>query len=156
MGLSKCFFIGVRVAYVIAPNSEAIEQIMARFGTIAMWYVSAPSAAFVTRAIENGAAQRVLDGICQETSRRRKLARDLIPKQNLVGIGASHLWLRSDAMSGDELARSASAQGVLIRSGSEFVVDKGYRVDGVRVSLVDASFDEVEEGLTRLARILQM
>lgn len=155
MGLSKSFFIGARVAYVIAPNSAAVEHVMARFGTMAMWYVSAPSAAFVTRAIENGAANTILDEIRRETSRRRKLAQDIIPRKNLVGMGASHLWLRSDAMSGDDLARSASSQGVLIRSGSEFVVDKNCRTDGVRVSLVDASFDEVEDGLLRLTRILQ-
>ncbi|MGY2803949.1 aminotransferase-like domain-containing protein [Bradyrhizobium sp. USDA 4506] len=154
MGLSKCFFVGVRIAYVVAPRRSAIEQVMARFGAMAMWYASVPSAALATRAILEGAAADLLQEIRSEGVRRRALVAKLMPGISASSIGALHVWLKSDVLSGDKLVERARMEGVLVRSGSEFAVEKPDCLDGIRVSLADVSLEALEEGLARLARIV--
>ncbi|WMY10999.1 aminotransferase-like domain-containing protein [Paraburkholderia phenoliruptrix] len=154
MGLSKCFFVGLRVAYVVAPSRAAIEDVMTRYGTIAMWYVSAPSAALLTNAIMEGTAQSFLQAVQVEAARRRDLAQQIIPTRFLSGTGALHLWLKSDVFSGDALVERAQSEGVLVRSGSEFALERNKGSDGIRVSLADVPFDELKDGLGRLARVL--
>ncbi|WP_083714913.1 aminotransferase class I/II-fold pyridoxal phosphate-dependent enzyme [Bradyrhizobium brasilense] len=154
MGLSKCFFVGTRIAYVVAPDRAAIEQVMSRFGAMAMWYASVPSAAIATRAILEGAADDLLQAIRLEATWRRDLAAKLMPGISPPCVGALHLWLKSDALSGDQLVERARIEGILVRSGSEFSVEKPNRLDGIRVSLADVSRQSLEEGLARLARIM--
>ncbi|WLA84859.1 PLP-dependent aminotransferase family protein [Bradyrhizobium elkanii] len=154
MGLSKCFFVGARIAYVVAPDRAAIEQVMSRFGAMAMWYASVPSAAMTTRAILEGAADDLLQAIRLEAGRRRELVVKLMPGISASCIGALHVWLKSDVLSGDELVDKARMEGVLVRSGSEFAVEKANSLDGIRVSLADVSPASLEEGLARLARII--
>ncbi|TKV74024.1 PLP-dependent aminotransferase family protein [Bradyrhizobium elkanii] len=154
MGLSKCFFVGVRIAYVVAPSKAAIERVMARFGSMAMWYASVPSAAIATRAILEGSAEDLLRAIRQEAQQRRELVVRLMPGIAASCIGALHVWLSSDSLSGDELVERARMEGVMVRSGSEFAVEKPNPLDGIRVSLADVSLGSLEKGLARLARIV--
>lgn len=154
MGLSKCFLVGLRLAYVIAPDRAALADVMQRFGGMAMWYTSTMSATLAARAITDGSAAILLGRIQWEATRRRALASELLPSAALVGSGSLHLWLKDGNRSGDTLAALARENGVLVRSGSEFCLEAADGAPGIRVSLADVSYEELGEALVRISKIL--
>lgn len=153
MGLSKCFFVGTRVAYVVAPNPKALTEAMKRFDGMAMWYASTLSATLLTRAILSGAADTLLGKIQNEATRRRSLAAGILPPHIMTGTGALSLYLSDRRHSGNALVNLARDRGVLVRSGSEFSLRKTEYTDGIRVSLADVPFGALQDGLARLASI---
>jgi 2-aminoadipate transaminase len=74
--------------------------------------------------------------------------------------GGYYLWLQLPArIDGDELARRAAKEGVIVLAGSRFFAGNGGRPSGeqaprnfVRVAYSHAQLDEIDEGVCRLAR----
>lgn len=77
-GLAKCFGAGLRIAYVIAPDTRAgwdFSSIMR--ANIVM--ASPITAALATRWIEDGTGDSILRFIRAETAARQKLAAEILP-----------------------------------------------------------------------------
>ena len=155
MSVSKCLSVGLRVGYVVAPTAEDVARVMAFFGRMSMWFAAPLTASIVARWIERGTAEAVLAGIREEASYRQNVAIRLLENADLATQpNALHMWLKPPAgWSVEEFVRAAEEAGVLVRSGQQFVVDRNYAAEGMRVSLADPSREELTRGLSILAEL---
>lgn len=92
-GLSKCIGAGLRVAYVIVPQSRQAWPFAAAMRASSVM-ASPLTVALTTRWIEDGTATRLLRAIRAETAERYKLARKILPEDMFRGDPLSFsVWI---------------------------------------------------------------
>ncbi|MGY3610273.1 MULTISPECIES: aminotransferase-like domain-containing protein [unclassified Bradyrhizobium] len=153
-GLSKCAFVGLRIAYVVAPDAHRLAEVMEPFNATALWYASTLSAAVATRFVEGGQAEKLLDEIRTDAAQRQSMAAQMLPYHlSRIGNGL-HVWILDPARTGDQMRQAAQDHGVLVRSASEYQLAPTADSPGIRISLADVSSGQLREALGRLQRAL--
>lgn len=133
--LSKCATPALRVAFVIAPDKQAIISLA---DILRATSLMAPPlmCALVTRWIYDGTLDDIAQAIRQENNQRQRLVADLLSTQTFsADQDGHHIWLQMPAYwQAEAFAREAQSQGVTIVPASDFaIVSKP--VEAVRVSL---------------------
>ena len=124
-GLSKCFGAGLRVAYVIVPDTRSAWPFASamRASTV---MASPLTVALVTRWIEDGTATILLRFIRSETVERHRLAAELLPKGSFRGDPLSFsIWMALPAL----WTRTAFV-GHLRSTGIGVVASDAFAADG--------------------------
>lgn len=122
-GLAKCIGAGLRLAYVVSPDSRqalSLEQAIKTMTVMA----SPMTMAIVTRWITDGTADRIRRFVRKEASARQKIAAQCLPNASFVSdpeafniwLTLPHGWHRADVM-----ARMAG-RGLGIVPSDAFVV----------------------------------
>lgn len=154
-GLAKCIGAGLRLAYVIAPDSRAAYQLGQAIRATAV--MASPLAmALVTRWIEDGTAERIRRFIRAETAARQEIAAEALRGNVFEGdTHAFNVWLRLPEGAGraDLLGRMAGRRIGIMPSDAFTVLGPPREV--VRVCL-GGSIDreELREGLAYMANTL--
>lgn len=92
--LSKSVGAGLRIAYLVAPNTQLMRSLTAALQATSIM-VSPLTAALATCWIRNGTADRLLSAVRKETKARQKLAARILPPGCFESAPAAfHLWLR--------------------------------------------------------------
>ncbi|ODN69968.1 PLP-dependent aminotransferase family protein [Methylobrevis pamukkalensis] len=92
-GLAKCIGAGLRVAYVIVPDTRSGFPFSAALRSATVM-ASPLTVALATRWIEDGTADALLRFIRTETRARQKLATELLPPGSFMADPLSfHLWV---------------------------------------------------------------
>lgn len=153
-GLSKCLLVGMRIAYVTAPENCVPAEVLGRFEGMAFWYASGLPAAFATRHIESGLADDMLRDIRIVAARRQALAADFfgVPPGTRTRQGL-HFWLTDADLSGEDLRLRLQERRVLVRSACEYAIDCDPARPGVRISLADIPEDRLTNALVRLVTV---
>lgn len=134
-GFSKCLGAGLRTAYVAAPNARTAQRLAGALR--AMTVMASPvTNAVVSRWVQDGTAEAVLQAV-----RAESMARQALAARHLAGHGfmaqpeAFHLWLPVGSGWGAmEFAAHLRAQGVGVVGSAAFSTD-GDPPDAVRVCL---------------------
>lgn len=158
MSLSKCFAMGLRLAYVVAPDQVAAERLLMPVRNLSSWMPSSLSLMVVQDWITTGAGGRIADAIQQEIADRQRMAASLLPKASYATAeGALHLWLQlPSTVDASTFERVAARARVLIRPSNLFLVDDSLAPNAVRVSLSSPTHrTELEIGLMRVAALLE-
>jgi DNA-binding transcriptional MocR family regulator len=158
MGMAKTVVMGLRVAFLLAPNATDIDQLMTRFGKMSMWFVAAFQAELAQAIIMDGSAHQATRSIRVKASRRRQIVADLLDRRDLLkGPQGLHVWLPTDRDASD-LAEAALAAGVLIRPGIQFAAQPRATdaMSGLRLSFCEVGSEgELRKGLTVIAGLLR-
>lgn len=165
MSLSKCFAMGLRLAYLVAPSSAAAQELIDPVRRLSWWFPNSLSVEIASRWVCDGAGQRIAGAVRAEADARQSLAAQILDmRQVRTATGALHLWLHLPA---GELPRNfadaAQSRGVLVRPAEMFSV-AGAPTDNpmdnptdnyVRVSMTGPpSRTELHQGLTILSTLL--
>lgn len=158
MGLAKTVVMGLRVAFLLAPNATDVDQLMARFGKMSMWFVAALQAELAQAIIENGSAHNATRSIRASASERRQIVAELLERPDLLeGPRGLHVWLPTER-DASEIANAALDADVLIRPGIQFAAQPlaTPAMRGLRLSFCEVRSEmELRKGLSTLAGLLR-
>jgi DNA-binding transcriptional MocR family regulator len=158
MSLSKCFAMGLRVAYLVAPSARAASVLMEPVQNLSSWFPPSLSMLVVADWIRTGLGRLIATAIHDEMVERQNIAARLLTHANYATApGALHIWLNlpphADASA---FARDAAQAGVRVRASPLFLVDDSLPPPGVRVSLsTPVERRDLEIGLQRLVPLLE-
>jgi DNA-binding transcriptional MocR family regulator len=147
---SKILAPGLRIGYLHTPPHGA--ALAAEAVRTTAWMPAPLSTLIVTRWIEDGTAQTILEAQRTELQARQALARELLPAEHLHSDPACmFVWLRvPPPWRSDDFAANALARGVNTMPASAFAVDRSTVEHGVRINLACAASRE------QLRRALQI
>jgi DNA-binding transcriptional MocR family regulator len=133
--LSKCIAPGLRVSFLLTPDHDSAMRVTAALRAT----VQMPAflmVALVTRWLQDGSADAIIDAVREEATVRQKLAADLLaryafsrhPKGHHIWIPLPRPWRRA------EFASHVQRQGLAIVTAEAFSVEEA-QPHAVRVSL---------------------
>ncbi|WP_447921081.1 aminotransferase-like domain-containing protein [Achromobacter aegrifaciens] len=153
--LAKCLTPGLRTAFVLSPDEDSRERVLAAMRSFAL--MATPlMGALTTQWITSGAAQAVLNGVRAEAQARQRLARQLLPgpfDSEAVGI---HLWqVLPDPWTATDLARAAREEGLSVASSDVFQAGAA-APNAIRISLGGVKDrQELAQALAKLAELMR-
>lgn len=134
-GLSKSIGAGLRLAYVVAPDTKAAWPFVSAMRANNVM-ASPLSTALATRWIEDGTADGILQFIRAEASARQALVADILPKGSYRGDPASfNIWLPlTQGWTRSTFGSHMRSAGIGVVASDAFTVD-GPAPEAVRVCL---------------------
>ena len=157
MGLTKCLAHGMRMAYIVGPSAQALQNAIAPWLKLSYWAPQPLAAAVTTTWINDGTADEISSAITDESVARQKLATRLLAGADIVSKPSGlHLWLRlASHIDRIALTEQLRGAGVLVRPSDLFAVDDTPPPNAVRLSLSSPlQREDVERGLTIVAEQL--
>ncbi|PZQ47327.1 MAG: GntR family transcriptional regulator [Rhodovulum sulfidophilum] len=154
-GLAKCIGAGLRLAYVIAPDSRAAYLLGQTIRTMAVM-ASPLSTALATRWIEDGTADRIRRFIRAETAARQALAAEILGGFSFAGdVHAFNIWFRLPEGAGRaDLMGRVAGRAIGIMPSDAFTVS-GPPSEYVRICLGGSiTRDQLRDGLMFIANTL--
>ena len=134
-GLSKCIGAGLRVAYVVVPDTRSSWPFAStlRASTV---MASPLTVALATKWINDGTAASILRFIRLETAKRHKLASEILPENSFRGSPLSFsIWVPlPELWSRTAFVEHMRSTGIGVVASDAFVVD-GDPPDAVRICL---------------------
>jgi DNA-binding transcriptional MocR family regulator len=118
--LSKCLTPGLRIAFVLLPDTHARAGFLTALRSFAL--MAAPlTAALATQWICDGSANHLLAGVREEARVRNSLAQDILAGRSGTSGEGLHVWLTLPTYwSSSELARAAVAEGLSVTPAEVF------------------------------------
>lgn len=152
-GLTKCLLPGLRVAWLVAPQTM-IAAARTRH-LVTSWMATPLVAEIASRWLEDGTGEDLLHWQQSQLRRRNELAARL-----LDGIGHSatpngmHLWLpMPESWREDAFVAHARNEGVAVAAGANFATCEPYAFSGVRICLGAGTEADIARGLNVVARL---
>ncbi len=159
MTVSKCIGLGLRAAYLVAPNAETLAQLLASIPSVSAWFVPGLSAALITNLIETGAADEIARSISAEIGFRQEISQDILGPFGCMHTNGSslHIWLDlPHVWTIENFVDAAAEAGVTLRHPNVFAVPGTEIKSNIRLSLIaPATRSDLREGLSRIAGLLQ-
>jgi DNA-binding transcriptional MocR family regulator len=155
-GLAKCIGAGLRLAYVVAPDTKAAWPFASamRASTV---MASPLSAALATRWIDDGTADSILRFIRAEAAARQKLVADILPSGSYRSDPISfNIWLPlTNGWTRSTFGSHMRNAGIGVVASDAFTVD-GVPEEAVRVCLGGAiQKPELKAALEFMAHALE-
>lgn len=138
MSVSKCIGMGLRVAFIVAPNVASLTELRASIPSVSSWFVSGISSAIVTRLIDTGGADAIAGEIREEVRERQSMASTVLDGLNFQTKSAAlHLWLDLPTnWNVADLVAAVEPQNVIIRRSDLFNAGGVAMPNKLRLSLV--------------------
>ncbi|WP_271600112.1 MULTISPECIES: aminotransferase-like domain-containing protein [unclassified Bradyrhizobium] len=135
LGLSKSLAAQLRVAYVMAPNSDIAKDVFWPGVRTTNWMVAPLVAEIASRWLANGVGSEVLRSVRAETLRRRALAASILPDVQISQNGFNyHLWIDvPGAWQLNAFVNASLDAGAIVGRGDSFAVgstrgDRKFRI----------------------------
>jgi DNA-binding transcriptional MocR family regulator len=154
-GASKCIAPGLRVGFILAPQSHV--DMVAACMRMSSWMASPLNIEICTRWIEDGTMEKVIESSRVESRKRQAIMRKHLGDYNLKGaIGCYHDWLiLPKPWRADTFCMRARERNVSILPAHVFHIGKKEPVNAVRICYgAPRNAELVEEGMSRLAQLI--
>ncbi|SNT03576.1 transcriptional regulator, GntR family [Anaerovirgula multivorans] len=154
-GVSKAFYAGLRIAYVVVPKRFRYKVAQAVVNTI--WMAPTLNAAIVSECIRDGTADKIISWKLEEISKRFEVAKEKLSNYCFSGNNNNfYIWLKlPNYWSGKEIELAARERGINIFSADKFAVGGEVAPSAIRISLSGTeTIEELSKGLDILERIL--
>lgn len=154
-GLSKCMAGGLRVGYVLAPESRA--QAMRGMVRLNNWMTAPLMAEIARRWISDGTGLELINWQRQQAQKRTQMTVDALNKFDIQYDRAGfHVWLElPHPWRGDAFRFEAERLGVRLASGEAFVVGRDAAPHALRISTGGAkTIKDVKRGLEIITGLL--
>lgn len=153
--ISKCISPTLRLGYLAAPmrHIDRLERAMFVISVTAPPLVSD----IMSALLSSGAAEQIVRRNMAETERRHEIACDMLKGYQLRSKpGALFAWLTLPPIwRAHEFVAAAYRQGVIVRDGGIFQVDRSSPVEAIRISVGSApAQDLLRRGLGVIVRLL--
>ncbi len=154
-GFSKCLMPGLRVGYLVAP--ETLSSAVANRHLVTNWMATPIIAEIASRWVAEGMSAYLLEWQMAALGRRNALAARLLGD---IPFRASpnglHIWLPLPAAwSEDAFVTHARLHDVAVAPGSAFAVSDPVPQPAVRICLGGATAAALERGLDVIARLVR-
>jgi len=156
-GLAKCVGAGLRVAYMVAPDTHAAARLASAIRATTVM-VSPFTAALATRWIRDGAADLILGAIRKECAVRQKIAARALPAGSYASApDAFHLWIPLPSpWTRQAFLMRLQASGIGVVTSDSFWVS-AQPPEAVRVCIGGiATRDDIQHALEHIAQLLAM
>jgi len=153
--LAKCLTPGLRTAFVLCPDEDSRERVLAAMRSFAL--MAAPlMGALTTQWITGGSAQAVLNGVRAEAQARQRIARQVLPGPFGSEAAGIHLWqVLPDPWTAADLARAAREEGLSVASSDVFQAGAA-APNAIRISLGGVKDrEELAQALAKLAELMR-
>lgn len=154
-GLAKHVGAGLRVAYLVAPDSRARQRLVSTLRAVTI--MAAPlMVGLATRWINDGSADAMLRAIRRESQIRQRLAAELLPRQSYASHpDGFHLWLHlPPPWTRIDFATHLRSRGIGVVGSDAFAVS-GTPPEAVRICLGgSATVSECRHSLELIAEAL--
>ncbi|RVG26262.1 PLP-dependent aminotransferase family protein [Sinorhizobium meliloti] len=159
MSTSKLIGMGLRAAFIVGPNIEAVANMQKKLPSVSAWFVPGMSAVIVADLIDRGDADEFASRIRAEVASRHELMKSIIQPIELVHSHHSslHIWVDLPARwTIHSFVEAAGAEGITLRNPAVFAT-AGFEITrNIRLSLVaPKSQDDLSWGLERINRLLR-
>jgi DNA-binding transcriptional MocR family regulator len=154
--LSKTISAGMRFGIVVAP--EGMGEAGRLTAQHSFFGLPRPVTDIVTRLLISGEAMALRHAAQEVMGRRLQMVVQALGDQDISWQpGLSFLWLRLPlGWRGSTFARVAEAEGVLLRSADEYVLQDGHAPNAVRIAMAGGVPEErFQRAIGRLVRILE-
>ena len=154
--LSKTISAGMRFGIVVAP--EGMGEAGRLTAQHSFFGLPRPVTDLVTRLFTSGEAMRLRHEAQEVMARRLQMVVQALGDQDIAWQpGLSFLWLRLPlGWRGSTFARVAEAEGVLLRSADEYVLQDGHAPNAVRIAMAGGVPEErFHRAIGRLVRLLE-
>ncbi|MCX7708795.1 MAG: PLP-dependent aminotransferase family protein [Clostridia bacterium] len=154
-GVSKAFYAGLRVAYVVAPKHFRNKVAQAVVNTI--WMAPTLNSAIVSECIMNHTADKIIISKMEEVSRRFGIVESKLSKYSYTGNSSSFfIWLNlPEPWTGKEFELACRENGVSVFCADKFAVGGEAAPSAVRISLSGTdTIEELEKGLAIIEQLL--
>ena len=155
-GLSKAFYAGLRVSFVVAKNPFKNPMIKAILNTI--WMTPTLNSAIVSEAIMEGYAKKIVASKLAEAKKRYEIAELYLNGFTFHGFPNTYfIWLElPDHWNAYEFEMYAKKAGINVFGAEKFVVGSMLPPKAVRISLSGVDSRKVlAEGLKGVATLLK-
>jgi DNA-binding transcriptional MocR family regulator len=153
MSLSKCFAMGLRMAYLVAPSAAAAKGLVGNVNRLSSWFPNSLSAEIILLWLASGDGLKIAAAVRREAEGRLVLAERVLSHAKLAKApGALHVWMQvPDGWTRAGFVEAARGRGVLVRPADLFSVDDAPAPNHIRISLTGPSTrSELGEGLSIL------
>ncbi|MGK6316424.1 PLP-dependent aminotransferase family protein [Neorhizobium sp. DT-125] len=155
---AKCVGAGVRLGYLVAPDTEAAQATLDRFYGISSWYPASLSVELVNHWLSNLDINTLVAGVRTEAIERQKIATD-----HLKGVpyktrpDALFLWINLDGIiDQDTLVAKCAAKNVIIRPGRLFATDPAHSGNFVRIVVGSPdNREDLQQAMSVIAEVLE-
>ncbi|MCE5972328.1 PLP-dependent aminotransferase family protein [Sinirhodobacter sp. WL0062] len=154
--LSKTISAGMRFGIVVAP--EGMGEAGRLTAQHSYFGLPRPVTDIVTRLFTSGEAMRLRHAAQDVMSRRLQMVVQAFGDQDVSWQpGLSFVWLRLPlGWRASTFAREAEAEGVLLRSADEYVLQDGHAPNAVRIAMAGGVPEErFQRAIRRLVRLLE-
>jgi DNA-binding transcriptional MocR family regulator len=149
--LSKCIFPGLRVGFIVSP--ESFKQRVEATIRNTIWMPVPITLALASKLIFSGYALSIQKQQSEIAAKRQIIAKRILKNLNLSSqMNSFHMWLElPNSWTSDHFSKTLEERGVLVSSAEYFKVDTASKDDQimrgsdkpyVRVSLMAASSDD--------------
>ncbi len=153
--VSKAFYAGLRVAYVITPKQFRNRIAQAVLNTI--WMVPTFNVELISECIRDGTADQIIALKLQEISKRFDIAKESLSGHSFSGTPTSFfLWLNlPEHLNAREIEFIGRENGINVISSEKFAIGGDAAPSAIRLSLSGAeTIGELNDGLNILNNIL--
>ncbi|MET4518260.1 PLP-dependent aminotransferase family protein [Bradyrhizobium sp. I1.7.5] len=157
MSVSKCFAMGLRFAYLLAPSADRARELVAPVQRLSWWFPNALSSLTINQWIRSDLAQQIIVAVRADIRERHAIASEILTATEYVTKpGSLHIWVPlPDRFERHALVNAAKLCGVLIRPADVFAVSDSRVPNAVRVSLTaPPTTNDLTVGLSILDKLL--
>ncbi|WP_159450511.1 aminotransferase-like domain-containing protein [Bradyrhizobium mercantei] len=150
LGTAKSLSPGLKVAYVVAPDSAAAGRAFWPGVRSTYWMPAPLNAAVTANLVLSGHANDIVGAVRLEMERRHELAKDILEGIPVAtSAGALNLWVRIPRAGARlEIARLTQDRNVIVGHGDAFVVGNCIAPEALRVGLGTVlNRDQLSRGL---------
>ncbi len=154
-GFSKCLLPGLRIAWLVMP--ETLSAAARTRHLVTNWMATPLIAEIASRWLEDGTAVELLNWQRSRLHRRNAIARRVMEGTDIrTTTNGLHVWLpMPEAWPEQAFVAHARHGGVALAAGNNFAITTPQAVEGVRISLGAGSEQDIERGLTVVARLVR-
>lgn len=157
MSVSKCFAMGLRLAYLAIPEGVAAADVFRPHLRSSSMFANSLSCELVAHWVAGGNAGQIVDSARVEVTARQQLALQHLGRSGARTVpGALHLWIELPPNADcDAVVEAALAAGVQIRSARVFSVDDQPPPNAIRVAITGPQdHAQLHAGLSIVGEIL--
>ncbi|WP_167514749.1 PLP-dependent aminotransferase family protein [Mesorhizobium intechi] len=157
MSVSKCFAMGIRLAYLAIPEGIRAADVFAPHLRSSSMFANSLSCELVSHWVKGGHGAEIAEKARSEVDARQKLALQHLGQFGPRAVpGGLHLWIELPAnVSSDSVVKAALASGVQIRSAGMFSVDHKPPPNAIRVAITGPqNHAGLDAGLSVVANLL--